>query len=113
MWYNVTQVDTKLLSAKKKPTLLKTIRISENIDSLLKKDAASKKTTTNALIQAILTKYLEWDRFAGRYGFISMTQDTFKTILDKIEDQRLIDASKEWALRYQKILSSFGSGRLE
>ena len=99
------------MSAKKKPTVLKTIRISENVESLLKKDAASKKTTTNALIQAILTKYMEWDRFAEKYGFITMTQDTFKTILDKIEDQKLIDASKELGVRVPKDIIMFWFGK--
>ena len=99
------------MSAKKKPTLLKTIRISETIDSLLKKDAASKKTTTNALIHSILTRYLEWDRFAERYGFISMTQDSFKTILDKIEDQKLVEASKDLGTRVPKDIILFWFGK--
>ena len=99
------------MSAKKKPTLLKTIRISESIDNLLKKDAASKKTSTNALIQAILTRYLEWDCFAEKYGFISVTQDTFKTILYKIEDEKLVEASNELGTRVPKDILLFWFGK--
>jgi len=96
---------------KSKPTLLKTIRISEEIDSLLKKDAVSKRTTTNALIHSILTRYLEWDRFAERYGFISVTQETFKTILDKIEEEKLVEASKELGARVPKDILLFWYGK--
>ncbi len=98
-------------SVKRKPTLLKTIRISENIDTLLKKDAASKKTTTNALIQAVLTKYLEWDRFAERYGFISMSHDTFRTILEKIDEEKLLEASRELGGRVPKDILLFWYGK--
>jgi hypothetical protein len=96
---------------KTKPTLLKTIRISENIDDLLKKDAASKRTTTNALIHSILTRYLEWDRFAERYGFISVTQETFKTILDKIEEEKLEEAANELGARVPKDILLFWYGK--
>jgi hypothetical protein len=99
------------LSVKKKPTLLKTIRISENMDTLLKKDAVSKKITTNALIQGILSKYLEWDRFAEKYGFISLTQDTFRTVLDKIDDEKLVEASRELGSRVPKDLLLFWFGK--
>lgn len=96
---------------KNKPTILKTIRISEDIDSLLKKDAASKRTTTNALIHSILTRYLEWDRFAERYGFISVTQETFKTILDKIDEEKLAEASRELGAKVPKDILLFWYGK--
>jgi hypothetical protein len=96
---------------KSKPTLLKTIRISEDIDSLLKKDASSKRTSTNALIHSILTRYLEWDRFAERYGFISVTQETFSTILDKIDEEKLVEASKELGSRVPKDILLFWYGK--
>jgi hypothetical protein len=104
-------VNNPLSTLRRKPTLLKTIRISEDIDSLLKKDANAKKTTTNALIQAILYKYLEWDRFADRYGFISMTQDTIRTILEKIEDEKLSEASRELGGRVPKDMLLFWYGK--
>jgi hypothetical protein len=99
------------MSVKSKPTLLKTIRISESTNELLKKDATAKRTTTNALIQSILTKYLEWDRYAQRYGFISVTHDTFKTVIDKIDDQKLLEASKELGNRVPKDIILFWFGK--
>jgi hypothetical protein len=100
-----------VMSAKRNPTLLKSIRITESTNDLLKKDAAVKRTTTNALIQSILTKYLEWDRQAQRYGFISLTHDTFKTILDKIDEQKLVDASRELGARVPKDIILFWYGK--
>lgn len=110
--HNVVQgVETFLSVIKSKPTLLKTIRISESVDNLLKKDAASKKMTTNALIQSILLKYLEWDRYAERYGFISMTHDTVKTLFERMDDEKLLQASRELGNRVPKDILLFWFGK--
>jgi len=80
---------------------------------MLKKDAISKNTTTNALIHGILKKYLEWDRFAERYGFLSIAQDAFRTILDKIDDDKLSEASKELGERVPKDITFFWFGNAD
>ena len=46
-----------------KKTVLKTMRISDYINTLLEKDAESKGVSVNALISMVMTKYAEWDRF--------------------------------------------------
>ena len=79
----------------KEKTLIRTVRISKSLDSLLRKDAKTKRITVNALISSIMTKYAEWDRYNERFGVISIKRDAFKSILATIEDDKIIRVSKE------------------
>ena len=62
-------------------TLIRTIRISKALDSLLRKDAKTKRIPVNALISSIMTKYAEWDRYNERFGVISIKRDAFRSII--------------------------------
>jgi hypothetical protein len=71
----------------KKKTVLKTIRITQELDNLLQKDAKAKGLNVNAYINSIFTKHTEWDRFVEKFGgLISMRHETLKSILDLIPD---------------------------
>ena len=76
-------------------TLIRSVRISKALDTLLRKDAKTKRITVNALISSIMTKYAEWDRYNERFGVISIKRDAFKSILGMIEDDKVIRVSKE------------------
>ena len=76
-------------------TLIRTVRISKSLDTLLRKDAKTKRITVNALISSIMTKYAEWDRYNERFGVISIKRDAFRSILAMIEDDKIIRVSKE------------------
>jgi hypothetical protein len=70
-----------------KKTVLKTIRITQELDNLLQKDAKAKGMNVNAYINSIFTKHAEWDRFVEKFGgLISMRHETLKSILDLIPD---------------------------
>ncbi|MFZ0329400.1 MAG: hypothetical protein WBP64_09780 [Nitrososphaeraceae archaeon] len=62
-------------------TLIRTIRISKALDSLLRKDAKTKRIPVDALISSIMTKYAEWDRYNERFGVISIKRDAFRSII--------------------------------
>lgn len=53
---------------KSKKTVLKTIRIDKELDDALYKDAQENDINENALISSILVKYIEWDRYAKKFG---------------------------------------------
>ena len=56
-----------------KRTVLKTIRITQELDNLLQKDAKAKGINVNSYINSIFTKHSEWDRFVEKFGgLISM-----------------------------------------
>jgi len=53
----------------------RTIRISQQLDRLLEKDAASKRVSVNSLISYMITKYAEWDRYVESLSFVSIPPD--------------------------------------
>jgi uncharacterized protein YxeA len=77
------------LSAKQKKTVLRTVRISEELDEILEKDAKVHRTSVNALISSIMTKYSEWDRFTEKFAHISIPTTLFRALLDLTDENAL------------------------
>lgn len=88
-------------------SLLRTIRLKENLDRLLIQDARSKGTNVNSLITLIIEKYAEWDRFTERFGFTSLTNDTLKSILDTTDDEKLATVARELGARVPTDVMAF------
>jgi hypothetical protein len=63
-------------------TITRTIRVSSYIDDVIQKDPREKRSTANALISAVLTKYAEWDRYTESFGVISLPRNGLKLIID-------------------------------
>jgi hypothetical protein len=74
-----------IVSAKKK-TVLRTVRLNQELDSILRDDAEESDLTVNGLINRIMTKYIEWDRYTEKFGFISFARHTFKSILEEVDE---------------------------
>jgi hypothetical protein len=70
-------------------SVLRTIRLPENIDQVLVSEAESRDLSPNALSSSIMTKFAEWDRFASRFHFISLTSDLVKGLLDQVDEKKL------------------------
>lgn len=73
------------MKTNRQKTVTRTIRIPAHLDDILQKDSKEKRSTTNALISSILTKYAEWDRYVESFGFISMPRNGFKLIIDALD----------------------------
>src|SRR5215469_8184477 len=93
-------------------TLIRTVRISKALDTLLRKDAKTKRITVNALISSIMTKYAEWDRYNERFGVITMKREAFKSILGVIEDDNITRVQKKLVFRYLSNSYCFGLRKL-
>lgn len=72
-----------------KKDLIRTIRMAEGLMTLLQADARDSGVSANSLINSILQKYAEWDRFADRFGFISLDKGTFREIINSIPEDRI------------------------
>lgn len=94
------------MSAKKK-TVLRSFRMTEELDKLIKNDAAEKKVTVNTLITMILTKYAEWDRYTDKFGFVTITRDGFKSFVESIDDEKLIKIGGDLGSRNPKEMTQF------
>ena len=95
------------MSFGKKKTVLRSIRISQELDELLQKDAKNKRISVNALISTMMTKYAEWDRFADKFGYVTLTSETFKTILEITDEKKLSELAKVIGARLPKEVMLF------
>jgi hypothetical protein len=83
-------------SARKKPkTLIRSVRITKELDNLLEKDAKAKRVSVNSLISIIMTKYAEMDRYNERFGTITLRREGFRSILEAIEDDTITSLAKD------------------
>ena len=73
----------------RKSTTLRTIRLTRDLDNLLQKDAKSKRISINSLLTSIIVKYAEWDRYAEKFGLVSLTRTDTESILGAIDDNKL------------------------
>jgi hypothetical protein len=78
-----------------KKTVLRTIRLSKQLDEMLQKDADSKRISVGALLSAILTRYSEWDRYTEKFAMITLRQETIKAILETSKEDALIVKARE------------------
>jgi hypothetical protein len=78
-----------------KKTMLRTIRLSKELEELLRKDANSKRISVGALISTILTKYSQWDRYTEKFDMITFRHETLRAILEATEDEALIKKGRE------------------
>jgi len=73
----------------KKKTVLRVSRISQELDELLQRDAENKRMSVNALVTSILTKYWEWDRYAEKFGFMSLGREIVIAMLESADQEKL------------------------
>jgi hypothetical protein len=73
----------------RKKTILRTIRIDKDLDDTLNKAAKENGVSENALISSILAKYVEWDRYSQKFGFVSLPSEALKAIIEATEPDKL------------------------
>jgi len=77
---------------KKKPkTRSITYRLPEKIVDELETEAMQKNISQNVLVKQILEKYLQWDKFANKIGFIPVPSGILRALGDEL-DGKSIDA---------------------
>jgi len=95
------------MSGETRKTVLKSIRLTEAEEDTLRKDAESKGITFTALISSLVTRYLEWDRLAERYGFVSLPRQSFRYLISLLDDGQLEKFGKETGLVNAPAIASF------
>ena len=78
-----------IMSVKRKKTVLRTVRLNQELDSILRDDAEENNLTVNGLINRIMAKYVEWDRHTEKFGFISFARQTFKSMLEEVDERKV------------------------
>ena len=89
--------ESLIWSRKRKRSVLKSVRMSEELSRLLEEDAEAKGIAFNSLFSSLAARYAEWDRYSERFGFVTCTGDFFALLLksvDPAELERLLLAQK-------------------
>src|SRR5215216_2604744 len=89
-YYNVVLcVHNTMDSRTRQKTVTRTIRIPSHLDTIIHTDSKERRSTANALISSILTKYAEWDRYTESFGFISLPRSGLKLIIESLDDEAI------------------------
>ena len=101
------------MSSKKKKTVLRTIRISEDIDDLLEKDAQEKNISANSLISKIMIRYVEWDRVVEKIGTSSVSPVLFKALVSEISDEKVEEIARDFAAKEVTNIALWAFGKTD
>ena len=72
------------------PSRVKGIRLPNWISEVLDYEASERNVSVNSLIVSILAKYAEWDRFAQKFGFVSIPDRILKSAFYELEKPQII-----------------------
>ncbi|MDA4114422.1 MAG: hypothetical protein OK474_10285 [Thaumarchaeota archaeon] len=95
-----------------KKTVLRTIRLSAEHDRILEEDARKKGLSVNSLLTTLITKYAEWDRFAERFGYVSIGRQGFGRLFDFLTDEALVTHGRDAGGRNAPEITRFWFGKL-
>jgi hypothetical protein len=87
-------------SSTKIKSTTRTIRISQQLDKLLEKDAMNKRVSINSLISSIITKYAEWDRYVKSLRFVSIPPDGLRLIIGSLDDEKVKEIGQQIGSRH-------------
>lgn len=72
-----------------KNTSVISVRVNDGIKQKLEVESEMTAITLNTLISKILTKHTEWDRFAEDVGFVFLTKQFLRALLDHIDEKTI------------------------
>lgn len=78
----------------KKRNVIHSIRMDQDLETVLNREAETRHMTFNNLVNSIMYRHSEFDSFADRFGFITITRNTFQAIVSAISDQEIEDIAR-------------------
>lgn len=81
------------------PNRSSSIRLSKELDEAVRKEAADRNLSFNALVNRVLTRFTEWDRHAERFGMLATTREGLISLFEAIPEARLKSISESFAER--------------
>jgi hypothetical protein len=70
-------------------TVLRSLRLPEELSRDLEMVAEEDGTTFNAIASSVLNEYVTWTRKARKSGFVYVTKDFLKLVLDVCDEEKL------------------------
>ncbi|MBI4257963.1 MAG: hypothetical protein HY619_03315 [Thaumarchaeota archaeon] len=81
--------------SKPKQSTTFTLRLDQDILNALRDEAGRQGISVNVLVNRHLRKYVDWGRFAERYGMISMSKNALRRLIRSIPDETLRSLAME------------------
>ncbi|MGZ5511504.1 MAG: hypothetical protein ACXWFC_13690 [Nitrososphaeraceae archaeon] len=85
------EITKNIIPIKSKKSSTISFRIDEDYLKKLREETQEKKVSLNTLVNQIFGEYIEWQRYAERFGIVSMSKDAFKYVLDSLDDKQIIE----------------------
>ena len=79
------------MSAKKTSSI--SFRIDGEYEKVLRRIADENKTSLNTLANQIFGQYVEFELYAKKFGTLKMSTDTFRRILDSMDEKSIIEVA--------------------
>ena len=90
------QATVKLRSAKQRITsVTKTLRLDSDVDEKLTDLAEKEGVSVNVLANRAIRKYVEWDVFAQRFGFMTTSHTMQEKLFQKLSDDEAREMGRE------------------
>ena len=70
-------------------TVLRSFRLEKEVDEILQKESQSRGISVNALVSQILKKFVEWDRYVERFGFVTIMRDGFRILHEELKEEEI------------------------
>jgi hypothetical protein len=85
-----------LANPKHRRSITRTIRINEDVDRALHKFSEEEGTSVSLTVNRALRRYVEWDAFAEKFGFINVPSSIHAKMFSYLTDEQARDLG-EWA----------------
>jgi hypothetical protein len=95
-----------------KQTVMRSVRISRELDDVLRRDAESRGISISSLVSEIFTKYSEWDRLANKFGVVTLSRGAFRGMWEIIGKEKAVSMGKEGGSRTATDVAHFWFKRL-
>ena len=79
---------------RKGQTSVRSVRMPDGLIAELEKESESSHVSVNTIINTILFRHLEWDRYAEKFGFMGLSRETFQAMASSMKDPELTTLAK-------------------
>src|SRR5690242_6521165 len=93
-WKVVKRTAPRQMTGGTAASVNKTFRVRRATIRRIEADAAREGISTNALVNNILKRYVEWDRVANEVGFVSLAPNMIHAVLESSTEELMAKAGK-------------------
>jgi hypothetical protein len=74
--------------------VVRSFRLPSRMDDELRREAEEKGVSVNTLVVSILRRYLEWDRYADRFGYVSIMGQEYNLLIESLSSTKIAELAR-------------------